>query len=47
MVKWILGEIGRVSSELGDSELPQKTDDTIKAQILLGYLARDKKAKVE
>jgi hypothetical protein len=42
LTKWFLGEMGRVSSALEETELPTTTDDAMKAQILLGYLARSK-----
>ena len=41
----ILGELGRVSAELKDIELPAKCGDAEKAEMLLGYLARSEKDK--
>ena len=43
LAKWILGKLGEVSEIIANSEIPQKTNDSIKAQILLGYLAKENK----
>ena len=40
LVKWTLNQIGQVANELANCDLPNRTDDTAKAQMLLGYLAR-------
>lgn len=42
LAKWFLGEMGQISSALEETKLPTTTDDAMKAQILLGYLARSK-----
>lgn len=42
LAKWFLGEMGQIASALEETELPATTDDAMKAQILLGYLARSK-----
>ncbi|HEY1685422.1 MAG TPA: hypothetical protein VGG19_11710 [Tepidisphaeraceae bacterium] len=38
--KWVLKRLGLISGELGTTTLPIKAGDAEKAQILLGYLAR-------
>ncbi len=40
LAKWILGQMGEVSRELGTQNLPTRTDEAIRGQMLLGYLAR-------
>ena len=40
LAKWTLGQMGQVSNELASCEVPKRTNDADKAQILLGYLAR-------
>lgn len=40
LVKWTLGQMGQVANELAPCDLPNRTDDAAKAQMLLGYLAR-------
>ncbi len=40
LVKWALGQMGQVARDLADCDLPNRTDDAAKAQMLLGYLAR-------
>lgn len=45
LAKYFLGELGRVSVELKDIELPPTCGDTDKAEMLLGYLARSEKDK--
>jgi len=42
LVKWLKGQMGEVSNKLKDVVWPQMADDSIKAQVLLGYLARTK-----
>lgn len=46
LAKYFLGELGRVSAELKDIELPLTCGDAEKAEMLLGYLARSEKDKV-
>jgi hypothetical protein len=43
LAKYLLGELGRVSAELKDAELPASCGDLEKAAMLLGYLARSEK----
>lgn len=43
LTKYVLGELGRVSSELKDYDLPATSGDGEKAEMLLGYLARSEK----
>jgi hypothetical protein len=45
LTKYFLGELGRVSAELKDIELPPTCGDAEKAEMLLGYLARSEKDK--
>jgi hypothetical protein len=40
LAKWALKQMGSVSSELAEFDLPKRTNDSGKAQMLLGYLAR-------
>ncbi|MBF0466182.1 MAG: type I-C CRISPR-associated protein Cas8c/Csd1 [Nitrospirae bacterium] len=40
LVKWILGQIGKVCAELASVTLPRQTTDADKTKMLLGYLAR-------
>lgn len=40
LAHWMLGEMGKVASELARAPLPNRTDDAQKAQLLLGYLSR-------
>ncbi len=42
LAKWTLGQMGQVSADLENATIPTQADDTIKAQILLGYLAHFK-----
>ncbi len=44
LVKYFLGEMGKLSNELASLPLPERCDDAAKAQMLLGYLARTDKA---
>jgi hypothetical protein len=43
LAKWALSQMGQVANELADVDLPTRTDDAAKAQMLLGYLERSKK----
>jgi hypothetical protein len=43
LTKYLLGELGRVSSELKELELPERCSDNDKAEMLLGYLAHSEK----
>ena len=45
LVKWCLGEMGKVAECLAEKQLPQKMDDTARAEMLLGYLAHPEKDK--
>ena len=45
LVKFFLGELGRVAAELKDIALPTTCGDAEKAEMLLGYLARSEKDK--
>ena len=45
LVKYFLGELGRVSSTLAETNLPSRCSDTDKVAMLLGYLARSEKKK--
>ena len=47
LAKWAMGEMGRVSETLSELELPTRTNDMMKAEILLGYLAKPEKKKEE
>lgn len=40
LAKWALAQMGRVSHDLADCELPETTSDAQRAEMLLGYLAR-------
>ncbi|MBI5665802.1 MAG: hypothetical protein HZC49_12070 [Nitrospirae bacterium] len=42
LAKWVLGQMGHVSAELENADIPRQADDAVKAQILLGYLAHIK-----
>lgn len=44
LVKFFLKHLGEVTDQLKDIPLPQRSSDTDKAQILLGYLARSESA---
>ena len=44
LAKYFLGEMGRVSSALADTDLPSRCSDTDKVAMLLGYLARSEKS---
>ena len=45
LVKYFLGELGRVSSALAETDLPNRCLDADKVAMLLGYLARSEKEK--
>lgn len=45
LTKYLLGELGRVSAELKECDLPPTCDDAEKAEMLLGYLAHSEKEK--
>ena len=45
LTKYLLGQLGRVCTELKELELPRTCKDTDKAEMLLGYLARSEKDK--
>jgi hypothetical protein len=47
LAKWALSQAGKVSSELAGLDLPNRTNDADKAQILLGYLAYSKESEIE
>ncbi len=42
LAKWVLGQMGQVSAELENADIPKQADDAVKAQILLGYLSHVK-----
>jgi len=42
LAKWALGQMGKVSADLENADIPKQADDAVKAQILLGYLAHTK-----
>ncbi len=44
LVKYFLGEMGKLSNELATLPLPERCDDAAKAQMLLGYLVRTEKS---
>jgi len=44
LVKYFLKHLGEVTEQLKDIPLPQRSSDTDKAQMLLGYLARSESA---
>lgn len=43
LAKYFLGQLGKISSDLKDAELPTRCTDSEKAELLLGYLARAEK----
>ena len=45
LVKYFLGEMGRVSAALAETDLPNRCSDTDKVAMLLGYLASSEKRK--
>lgn len=38
---WLLGQIGRVCRELSEAGIPSKTDEAARAELFLGYMARE------
>lgn len=40
---WLLGQIGDVCRNLGESELPNTTDEAARAELFLGYMAREER----
>ncbi len=47
LAKWLLGELAKVERDIDKSNLSMCSDDTEKAQMLLGYLARPEQAKTD
>jgi hypothetical protein len=45
LAKYLLGQIGRVTADLAEVELPTACNDADKAEMLLGYLAHSEKDK--
>ena len=45
LVKYFLGEVGRVSAAFAETDLPSRCSDIDKVAMLLGYLARSEKEK--
>ncbi len=45
LVKYFLGEMGRVSAALAETDMPNRCSDTDKVAMLLGYLARSERDK--
>ena len=45
LVKYFLGELGRVSSALAETDMPSRCSDSDKVAMLLGYLSRSEKNK--
>ena len=43
LAKWTLKKIGEITTELSKVEWPERMHDAEKAQLLLGYLAREEK----
>lgn len=43
LVRWLLGQIGEVCRNLGESELPNTTDEAARAELFLGYMAREER----
>ena len=41
LAHWALNQMGYISEALSELDIQNRTDDTMKAQILLGYLARE------
>ena len=39
LAHWAKNEMGKISEQLSGMSIPDSTDDALKAQILLGYLA--------
>ena len=40
LAKWAVGQMGRVCQQLSELELPSQTDQTFRAELFLGYMAR-------
>ncbi|MDP2895133.1 MAG: hypothetical protein Q8Q12_01070 [bacterium] len=47
LAKWALREMGRISAQLAEWELPSSANDGQKAELLLGYLARPEREASE
>ena len=47
LAKWTLGRFGQVAAHLARVDLPTRTTDAEKAQLLLGYLAREEQSETE
>ncbi len=45
LAHWAKNEMGKISEQLSNMTIPDKTDDAMKAQILLGYLAHTESKK--
>ena len=45
LVKYFLGELGRVAGALAETDLPSRCSDSDKVAMLLGYLSRSEKKK--
>lgn len=45
LAHWVLGQYGKTANILKKYDIPQKATDTDRAQILLGYLAREEKTE--
>jgi hypothetical protein len=45
LVKYFLGQLGEISYQLKNTDIPKSCTDTDKAQMLLGYLARAEKSE--
>jgi len=40
LAKWAVGQMGQVCQQLSELELPSQTDQTFRAELFLGYMAR-------
>ena len=40
LAKWAVGQMGQVCQELSESELPVETNQAFRAELFLGYMAR-------
>ena len=47
LAKWAMRQMGEVTEALSELELPTRTNDMMKAEILLGYLAKPEKKEKE
>lgn len=45
LAKWAMRQMGEISQSLAELDLPNRTNDTMKAEILLGYLAKPETTK--